>query len=91
MRSKDRLLREILARRPEITVSPLEGTYLAWVDLGPSVASREALTDLVETRCGLAVDYGHWFGEGCASKIRLNLATRPENIRLAAERLSAAL
>lgn len=91
VRGNDRLLREILARRPEITVSPLEGTYLAWVDLGPSVASREALTDLVETRCGLAVDYGHWFGEGCASKIRLNLATRPENIRLAAERLSAAL
>jgi cystathionine beta-lyase len=43
---------------------------------------------LMEDECGIAVDYGEWFGgneyAGC---IRVNLATRRENIEEAAERI----
>jgi cystathionine beta-lyase len=40
----------------------------------------------------LAVDYGAWFGSGeNETFIRVNLATRRENIELAAERLIKAI
>ena len=82
------LRRELAERCPGVTLSPLEGTYLAWLDLG---IPPEALVALVEDRCGLAVDYGSWFGSGGTGHIRLNLATRPELIRQAASALREAL
>ena len=89
--SNYRCLQETLAqRRPEVIVSPLEGTYLAWLDLSARVRP-EKLTDLVEGRCGLAVDYGRWFGGDSAVHIRINLATRRENVQKAADRLAEAL
>ena len=86
-----RCLREILLpARPEVVLSPLEGTYLAWLDLRAYVAPEE-LTELMEGRCGLAVDYGRWFGGDSACHIRLNLATKQEIIADAARRLAEAL
>lgn len=46
------------------------------------------MVDVVEGKCGLAVDYGSWFGGNAATHIRVNLATRPENIRQAADALA---
>ncbi len=86
-----RCLQEILLpARPKVVLSPLEGTYLAWLDLGAYVAP-EGLTELVEGRCGLAADYGRWFGGSAACHIRLNLATKQEIIADAARRLADAL
>ena len=69
---------------PEITVSPLEGTYLVFVDLRKVVKSDE-MVEFIQEKCGLAVDYGEWFGEGYEGFIRLNLATKPENIEKAVQ------
>ena len=81
---------ELLTKKPDIVLSPLEGTYLAWLDLGAYV-SPEDMEQVVEGRCGLAMDYGSWFGGNAPCHVRMNLATRPENIRLAAQRLAKCL
>ena len=82
---------EFQERLPEAVISPLEGTYLLWIDLRPCL-NPEQTKFIVQEVCGLAVDYGEWFG-GDAYKgfIRLNLATSHDNITLAVSRLLAAL
>lgn len=61
-------------------LSPLEGTYLAWLDLSEYLAPGEVQSFLQDT-CKLAFDYGDWFGnESDSSFIRINLATSRENI-----------
>lgn len=80
-------LRSRFARElPEAVVSPLEGTYLAWVDLRAFLAP-EGLQDFIQEKCRLAVDYGDWFGEKSAGFIRLNLATKPEFVHTAVQSL----
>lgn len=65
---------------PEVRVTPLEATYLAWVDLGAYVKAGE-LEDFIQKKCRLAFDYGTWFGGDRSSTfIRINLATSRENI-----------
>ena len=78
---------ELVPRKPELILSPLEGTYLAWLDLGAYVKPQE-MAAAVEGRCGLAVDYGAWFGGHAPCHVRINLATRPENIRQAIQSLA---
>lgn len=75
---------------PDIVVSPLEGTYLMWIDLRKVVAS-DNLEELVQRKAKLAVDYGEWFGSSAKGFIRLNLATTPENVKTATDALLRAL
>ena len=86
----DLLAQRLPEENPGVVVSPLEGTYLAWVDLSRYV-KPEDMTAFVEGACGLAVDYGSWFGGNAPCHIRLNLATCPENIRHVADVLHANL
>lgn len=77
-------MRDTFARElPKLTVSPLEGTYLAWIDLSAYIP-KEEMKDFLQKKCRLAFDYGDWFGgdEFC-SFIRMNLATCRENVELA--------
>ena len=68
-------------------ISPLEGTYLAWIDLRAYVSPTE-IQKIMEEDCKLAFDYGDWFGgEHFAGFVRMNLATSRENIELAIERM----
>jgi cystathionine beta-lyase len=75
------LCNELKEHFPQILVSPLEGTYLSWVDLSAYVKPEE-MKDFIQNKCRLAVDYGDWFG-GTRFKgfIRLNLATSLENVK----------
>ena len=83
------------AELPEIRVADLEGTYLMWIDLSAYMEMDQDECDLkrlMEDECGIAVDYGEWFGgEEYAGCIRINLATSRENIEYAAERIISAL
>lgn len=85
-------LKETLTSQfPEITVSPLEGTYLAWIDLGAYVKPEE-MRDFMQKKCRMAVDYGDWFGgERFGGHIRINLATSMENMKIGAEAICANL
>jgi len=68
---------------PDVVVSPLEGTYLAWIDMRHYVKLEE-MTQFMQEKCGLAFDYGDWFGgENFAGFIRMNLATSRENVNMA--------
>ena len=76
---------------PDVWISELQGTYLMWIDLGKYVKAED-MEEVIQKRCGLAVDYGAWFGEGGYDTfIRVNLATRQENIELAARKIIEAL
>ncbi len=72
---------------PQLVVTPLEGTYLCWVDLAAYV-NADQMEDLIQKKCRLAVDYGHWFGgEKFGTCIRINLATSMENVKTAVDAL----
>lgn len=85
---RNRLLVEemILASAPQIKVSPLEGTYLQWLDLrflGLDAKSQEKL--MIEAE--LFFDEGYIFGEGGEGFERINLATPTAVIESAVNRL----
>lgn len=86
------LMKSILEEKlPKVWIPKLEETYLMWIDLGAYVSADE-IESVIQKDCGLAVDYGSWFGgEAYGTFIRVNLATREENIRLAAEKIVEAL
>lgn len=78
---------ELKAQLPKAVVSPLEGTYLQWIDLGAYVEQGK-MKELIQDKCRIAVDYGDWFGgDRFAGFIRFNLATSPENIKEAVARI----
>lgn len=77
--------------RPELRISPLEGTYLAWIDLGAYVKPSE-LRDFMQKKCRLALDYGDWFGgERFGTFVRMNLATSRESVEYAVNALISQL
>lgn len=76
-------LREQLAiHLPKACVTPLEGTYLMWVDF-VAYLQPEEMERFFEETCGIAVDYGAWFEGDGQSHIRINLATSRENVEKA--------
>ena len=79
----DYLCNELLSVLPELRISPMDGTYLAWIDFSAYV-KPEDMHDLFENKCHLAPSFGEWFGgENYATFVRLNLATSLENIKTA--------
>lgn len=82
---KERLSNEL----PLAILTPLEGTYLAWLDLSAYTGKvkEEGMKSFVQEKARLAVDYGDWFGNGGEGFIRLNLATTPEYIKKAVDGL----
>lgn len=73
-------------KAPKILVSPLEGTYLAWVDLRGYMDGTEVEKFTMKT-CKLAVDVGEWFSFTGHGFIRINLATNPELVKEAVKRI----
>lgn len=82
---KERLSKEL----PLAILTPLEGTYLAWLDLSAYTGKvkEEGMKSFVQEKARLAVDYGDWFGNGGEGFIRLNLATTPEYVKKAVDGL----
>ena len=77
------LCRELRTALPHIRISPMDGTYLAWIDFSAYVKAED-MHDLFENKCHIAPSFGEWFGGGdYATFVRLNLATSLENIRTA--------
>lgn len=76
---------------PGVVVSPLEGTYLMWLDFSRVVPAEE-MKQFIENECGLALNYGQEYGgEAYQSFVRMNVATCFENVQLAVERIVKAL
>ena len=89
----DYMQQTLTAEFPALEMAPLEGTYLAWLDLGAYVPF-DRLHDFVERECRVAPDYGEWFWPSHQvpdCHIRLNLATPRSNVEEAVRRIGAAL
>ena len=79
----DYLCNELLSVLPELRISPMDGTYLAWIDFGAYVKTED-MHDVFEHQCRIAPSFGEWFGgESYATFVRLNLATSLANIKVA--------
>ena len=77
------LCRELGTALPQIRISPMDGTYLAWIDFGAYVKAED-MRDLFENKCRIAPSFGECFGgKNYATFVRLNLATSLENIKTA--------
>ena len=77
------LYRELLSALPKLRISPMDGTYLAWIDFGAYVMADD-MHDVFENQCRIAPSFGEWFGGGSyATFVRLNLATSLTNIKVA--------
>ena len=73
---------ELEQNLPEAVVTPLEGTYLCWINLGAYVKAED-MKEIIQKKCHLAVDFGDWFGgEHFGTFIRMNLATSRENVEI---------
>ena len=84
------LLLEFAAGRiPDIRISSLEGTYLAWLDCRALHPNDKQLKDLLLGH-GVWLDEGSKFGPGGEGFLRLNIACPRSLLEKALERMAAA-
>ncbi len=75
---------------PQLTVAPLEGSYLLWVDFSALGLSHEALQEFLKTEAQLPINDGATFGAGGEGHGRINLACPRQTLQNALNRLVAA-
>lgn len=86
------LLREILHTHvPELTVSPLEATYLVWIGMHHTGLSDKKLTQLMVENARLGLVDGPRFGPGGGGYQRMNIALPRMQLEQAALRLTRAI
>ena len=92
LEGNDQALREHLhATVPQLVISPLEATYLAWLDLSFLGMDDRALRQFVIGKARLGLNDGPMFGPGGTQHQRMNIAT-PRNVLMeGARRLSDAI
>jgi cystathionine beta-lyase len=73
---------------PRITWTPMEGTYLAWLDARATGLADPAATALERGR--VLVNRGATFGPGYEGFVRVNLATSADRLREVVRRLALA-
>ncbi|MBA7561477.1 Cystathionine beta-lyase PatB [subsurface metagenome] len=81
----DFLVSRLAERLPEARVFPLEGTYLAWVDLRSLGMSDEELKQWILGRARVWLDDGPMFGTGGEGFQRINLACPRRTLNKALE------
>jgi cystathionine beta-lyase len=72
-------------------VIPLEGTFLAWIDLSASGLNPNQLSHVVRKRAKLMLFEGHAFGDAGQGFMRINLACPQETLHKAVKQLVKAL
>lgn len=85
------LKRHMEKYHPEIIVSPLEGTYLQWMDLSPLGLGPKELEKMLQDDAKVYLNQGYLFGkegEGC---VRMNIACPTQIMKEGLERLSNAI
>lgn len=72
-----RLLADTFARHlPQLTVTPLEGTYLAWIDIRPTGMKSDELTRKLYDSTHVMLSSGTLYGAAGEGFARVNLATQ---------------
>jgi cystathionine beta-lyase len=78
-------------RLPRARLIPMEGTYLAWVDLRELGFSDEQLKDRILRKARIWLDDGPMFGTGGEGFQRINLACPRSTLEQALEAMAGAL
>lgn len=81
----------IAANIPEVTVYPLQGTYLQWMDFNTLGMDYLKLEEFMQQEAQMFFDEGYIFGEGGKGFERINIACPTWVIRDAMERLLKAV
>jgi cystathionine beta-lyase len=88
--NRDYLMQYVAEHLPGIRMSPMEGTYLAWLDCREAgISSAPAEFFLKRARVGLKE--GAWFGEEGEGFVRLNFGCPRATLVEALERMAQAL
>ncbi len=84
-------LKTILEQRlPQAILSPLEGTYLAWINLTAYEPDAQKLEAFIAHTAKVAMDGGSWFGKNGQGWMRMNLACPRALVEEAADRICRA-
>ena len=75
---------------PKITVSPLQATYLIWIDFRAWKLSYRQLDTFLTKKAGVGLAPGHWFGENGKGFARMNIACSRHKIELALNKIKQA-
>ncbi|QYH36754.1 MalY/PatB family protein [Salinibacterium sp. M195] len=75
---------------PEARMAPMQGTYLAWLDLR-AYSDEPELADMLAEKAGIRVNGGVGYGAVGAGHIRMNLATSRPILERIIRQLAAAL
>lgn len=76
---------------PQLTVTPLEGTYLAWIDFGALGMEPAERTNFLMEEVGIWLNSGEIFGEEGADFERINIACTRAILEEALARLKTAV
>lgn len=83
------LLRDYFRKNhPDYPVTPLEGTYLAWVNCSASGMDADSLEQLLLDRARVHLNSGSMYGPGGENFLRVNLATPRHILAEALRRIS---
>jgi len=90
MGSRDMVMEYVAANMPKVKVTPLEATYLMWLDCRALGLSQEELLDRISA-AHVKVNDGLFFGEMGRGFIRLNIGCPRSQITAALEQLKTVL
>lgn len=79
-----------LSKWDNIYVSPLEGTYLMFVDF-KNVIGKDNIRTFIQDKCHIAANYGEAYGENFKGFVRFNLAAGTDTIDQAINLITSAL
>ena len=79
------------AEIPQVRVSPLEATYLAWLDFSTLAMTDKALKDFIIKKARLGLNDGPMFGPGGEGHQRINIATPRKTLEEGLSRLARAV
>jgi cystathionine beta-lyase len=85
-----RLFDTAVAEIPGLRSTPLEATYLAWVDFSGTGMAPAEFIDRVERQARIATNHGASFGTGGENFLRFNLGCPRAQVAEAADRLRKA-
>lgn len=85
-----RLFDDGIAAIPGLRSTPLQATYLAWVDFSATGMAPEEFIARVEKQAKIATNHGASFGTGGESYLRFNLACPRAQVAEAVDRLQKA-
>jgi cystathionine beta-lyase len=85
-----RLFDDGIASIPGLRSTPLEATYLAWVDFSGTGMAPAEFIERVEKTARIATNHGVSFGKGGETYLRFNLACPRAQVAEAVDRLQRA-